>query len=53
MIRLTHPVHGVKHAIVEQEAMADEKNGWVREELKEEVKEEEVKRKPGRPKVNP
>lgn len=52
MIRLTHPVHGVKHAIVEQEAIADEKNGWVREELKEEVK-EEVKRKPGRPRLEP
>ena len=31
MIRLTHPLHGAKHAYAEAEALADEKNGWVRE----------------------
>ena len=30
MIQLTHPVHGTKHAYLEAEALADEKNGWVR-----------------------
>ncbi len=30
MIVLTHPQHGVKHAYLEAEAEADEKNGWTR-----------------------
>lgn len=30
MIELHHPVHGTKHAYLESEAAADEKNGWVR-----------------------
>lgn len=30
LIFLTHPVHGAKHALSESEALADEKNGWVR-----------------------
>ena len=29
-IVMTHPVHGAKVATMEQEAKADEKNGWVR-----------------------
>lgn len=29
-IYLRHPVHGDKVAVLEQEAAADEKNGWVR-----------------------
>lgn len=29
-IYLTHPVHGTKVAISEQEANADERNGWKR-----------------------
>lgn len=31
MIYLTHPLHGAKHAYSEPEAVADEKNGWVRQ----------------------
>ena len=31
MIVLTHPVHGIKHAYLEAEAEADEKNGWIRQ----------------------
>ena len=31
-IYLTHPLHGAKHAYAESEALADEKNGWVRQE---------------------
>ena len=30
VIYMTHPVHGAKVAIMEQEAEADEANGWVR-----------------------
>jgi hypothetical protein len=30
VIPLSHPVHGTKIAIAEAEAVADEKNGWVR-----------------------
>jgi len=30
MIYLKHPQHGEKFALVESEAAADEKNGWVR-----------------------
>lgn len=33
MIYLKHPQHGEKFALVETEAAADEKNGWVRAEL--------------------
>ena len=29
-IYLSHPVHGAKVATLELEAVADEKNGWVR-----------------------
>ena len=29
-ILLTHPKHGAKFAMLELEALADEKNGWVR-----------------------
>ena len=29
-ITLVHPVHGAKVATMELEAVADEKNGWVR-----------------------
>lgn len=30
MIRMEHPLHGIKHALLESEAEADEKNGWRR-----------------------
>lgn len=30
VIYLRHPTHGTKVAVGEQEAQADEKNGWVR-----------------------
>jgi hypothetical protein len=30
LIYLKHPLHGVKIATLEAEAIADEKNGWVR-----------------------
>jgi hypothetical protein len=30
IIYLRHPVHGEKVAIAEEEAIADEENGWVR-----------------------
>jgi hypothetical protein len=30
IIYLAHPVHGRKIAYIEMEAIADEKNGWVR-----------------------
>jgi len=32
-IRLTHPIHGSKIAQIEAEAVADEKNGWVRDSI--------------------
>ena len=32
-ILLTHPVHGAKIAIAEEEAAMDEKNGWVRGDI--------------------
>ena len=33
IIPMKHPLHGTKIAIAEEEAVADEKNGWVRYEL--------------------
>jgi hypothetical protein len=30
VIVLSHPIYGTKVAIAEAEALADEKNGWVR-----------------------
>jgi hypothetical protein len=30
VIYMSHPVHGAKVATMELEALADEKNGWVR-----------------------
>jgi hypothetical protein len=30
VIYMSHPVHGAKVATMEMEAVADEKNGWVR-----------------------
>lgn len=33
VIYLRHPAHGTKVAIAEDEAAADEKNGWVRENV--------------------
>ena len=30
VIYLKHPIHGAKVAVMELEAVADEKNGWVR-----------------------
>jgi len=35
VIYLWHPVHGTKVATLEQEAVADEKNGWARFNLDE------------------
>lgn len=59
MIHLRHPNHGVKVAYLEAEAVADERNGWVRfnpTENKDAVREEEapeaaeeVKPRRGRP----
>jgi hypothetical protein len=45
VIYLKHPTHGVKVAIAEAEAEADEKNGWVRYNLEAPVNELEVKRR--------
>ena len=33
VIYMRHPVHGTKVAIAENEAIADEANGWVRENV--------------------
>lgn len=33
VIYLRHPIHGTKVAIAENEAAADEANGWVRENV--------------------
>lgn len=33
IIRMRHPIHGTKVAIAEEEAAADEKNGWERFEI--------------------
>ena len=30
VIYMSHPIHGAKVATMEMEAVADEKNGWVR-----------------------
>lgn len=62
IIELVHPLHGTKHAYLEAEAAADEKNGWKRlvkttavatataEELAALPPVVLLKRKPGRPK---
>lgn len=52
-IYLKHPIHGAKVATMEQEAVYDEKSGWVRynpinDELSIPVNELEVRRR-GRP----
>jgi hypothetical protein len=51
VIYLRHPVHGNKVAIAESEAIADEKNGWVRYTLDTPVEAAplEVKRRRSRP----
>ena len=55
MIYLKHAVHGKKIAYMEMEAIADEKNGWVRytldtpDEAAPVVNELEVKRRRSRP----
>ena len=33
IIYMKHPIHGRKVAIAEEEAVADEKNGWLRYEV--------------------
>ena len=33
IIRMRHPIHGTKVAIAEEEAVADEANGWERIEV--------------------
>jgi hypothetical protein len=55
VIYMSHSVHGAKVATMELEAVADEKNGWVRYTLDTPVEaapvanELEVKRRRGRP----
>jgi hypothetical protein len=57
VIYMSHEVHGAKVATMELEALADEKNGWVRYtldtpiEVAPVVNALEVKRKRGRPAV--
>ena len=34
VIYMKHPIHGTKVAVAEDEAKADEKNGWVRFDIK-------------------
>lgn len=40
MIYLEHPVHGAKYALCSDEALADEKNGWVIGGIKKEAAQE-------------
>jgi len=51
VIYMSHPVHGAKVATMELEAVADEKNGWVRYTLDTPVEAAplEVKRRRSRP----
>jgi len=51
VIYMSHPVHGAKVATMEMEAVADEKNGWVRYTLDTPVEAAplEVKRRRSRP----
>ena len=51
VIYMSHPVHGAKVATMELEALADEKNGWVRYTLDTPVEAapQEVKRRRSRP----
>lgn len=49
MIHLRHPNHGVKVAYLEAEAVADERNGWVRfnhQEKQDAVRKEETSEAP-------
>lgn len=62
MIYMVHPQHGAMHVYAETEALANEKNGWVRMEATNESHEAQsvvapevppalpIKRGPGRPK---
>lgn len=62
MLYMTHPQHGAMHVYAEAEAVANEKNGWVREvktgpvvqPIAEELSAAPIalptKRRPGRPK---
>ena len=55
VIYMSHPVHGAKVSIMEEEAVFDEQNGWTRytldtpEEVALVVNTLEVKRRRGRP----
>jgi hypothetical protein len=57
VIYMSHPVHGAKVSIMEEEAIFDEQNGWTRYTLDTPTEEEvapvvntlEVKRRRGRP----
>jgi len=58
VIYMSHLVHGAKVATMEEEALADEKNGWTRytldtpvEEVAPVVNTLEVKRRRGRPTI--
>ena len=58
VIYMSHPFHGAKVAIMEEEAIFDEQNGWTRytldtpeEEVAPVVNTLEVKRRRGRPAV--
>ena len=57
VIYMSHPVHGAKVSIMEEEAIFDEQNGWTRYtldtpiEVAPVVNALEVKRKRGRPAV--
>jgi hypothetical protein len=57
IIYMSHPVHGAKVAIMEEEAIFDEQNGWTRYTLDTPIEAApivntlEVKRRRGRPAV--
>jgi hypothetical protein len=54
VIYLRHPVHGTKVACAEEEAVYDEKNGWVRydlDDVKPPATVNEMRRSRGRPRI--
>ena len=53
VIYLTHPKHGAKVAISEEEAIFDESYGWMRYELEEPAEEKQVNEMAPRPRGRP
>jgi|TARA_R110000868_G_scaffold99254_2_gene273297 hypothetical protein len=53
VIYLTHPVHGAKVAIAEEEAIYDESHGWMRYDIDAAAEDKPVNKLAARPRGRP